>query len=215
METSPAERLDPQAVIERVRSLAGDDFVAGRVHRGDPIGEFRSGAAATLARALQRDGTLHFETLVDVTAVHWPLDAGRELEVVYHYRSLRNNLLLRVKTRVPEDGQVPSLAGVFAAARWLEREAYDLMGVRFEGHPNLKRILLPEGYEGYPLLKDYPVEGPSLCTSTITIGISLPMAKEMCSLYRLRPGPDVAVMTFSPAMDAPRQEPIEAISSSP
>ncbi len=60
-----------------------------------------------------------------------------------------------------------------------------------------------------------PVEGPSLCITTITIGISLPMAKEICSLYRLRPGPDVAVMTLSPAMDAPRHEPIEAISSSP
>ena len=159
--TAPAPTIDAAGIVSRVRELAGDAAEGGRVVRGDPVVEISSDAVNTLAEALRDDGELRFEQLIDMTAVHWPADAGREFELVYQYRSLRNNLFLRVKTRVGDGGSVATLAHTYQSARWLEREVHDLFGVRFEGHPDLRRVLLPEGYEGHPLRKDYPVEGPT------------------------------------------------------
>jgi len=129
--------------------------------RGDPVVEISPDAIPELAQALRDDAELRFEQLIDVTAVHWPADVGREFELVYQYRSLSNNLFLRVKARVPDGGSVATLAHTYQSARWLEREVHDLFGIGFEGHPDPRRVLLPEGYEGHPLRKDYPVEGPT------------------------------------------------------
>ncbi len=99
-----------------------------------------------------------FDYLVDITSVHWP-EEGR-VDVVYLARSLATREQLRVRTAVPEEApEVPSVTDLWGTANWLEREVYDLMGVRFEGHPDLKRILLPEDFEGHPLRKEYPMEG--------------------------------------------------------
>ncbi len=153
--------MPPDEVVKRAAALAGDAFAGGRVDRGDPIIEVDAQAVAGLGGALRDDGALRFEQLVDVTAVHWPLDTGREFEVVHQFRSISHNLFLRVKSRVTEGASLPSLASEFASAIWLEREVFDLFGIGFDGHPDLRRILLPEGYEGHPLRKDYPVEGPN------------------------------------------------------
>ena len=161
IETAPIPTIDAAGIVSRVRELAGDAFEGGRVVRGDPVVEISSDAVAALAQALRDDDALRFEQLIDVTAVHWPADAGREFELVYQYRALTNNLFLRVKTRVGDGGSVATLAHTYQSGRWLEREVHDLFGVRFEGHPDLRRVLLPEGYEGHPLRKDYPVEGPT------------------------------------------------------
>ena len=99
-----------------------------------------------------------FDYLVDITSVHWP-EEGR-VDVVYLARSLATREQLRVRTAVPEEApEVPSVTDLWGTANWIEREVYDLMGVRFEGHPDLKRILLPEDFEGHPLRKEYPMEG--------------------------------------------------------
>ena len=101
---------------------------------------------------------LHFEMLVDLTCVDY---LGREprFEMVYHLYSVERNHRVRVKARVPDPPcEIDSVAGVYASANWMEREVFDLYGVRFRGHPDLRRILLYEGFDGHPLRKDYPKE---------------------------------------------------------
>jgi len=156
-----APTLSPAEILDRVRVHAGSAWQAGRVDRGDAIAEVAAGAIPALARAIRDDQALRFDQLVDLTAVHWPHDGGREFELVYQWRSVRHNLFVRIKTRLADGAPAASLAVEFGSADFLEREVYDLMGVPFAGHPNLRRILLPEGYAGHPLRKDYPVEGPN------------------------------------------------------
>ena len=161
LEIAANPTLQPQALLERVEALAGEAYRGGRLYRGDPIARLAPEAVRELGLALRDDPELRFEMLMDVTAVHWPLESGREFELVYQYRSIRNNLYVRVTARIADGAAIASLAPVFRSADWLEREVFDLFGIVFEGHPNLKRILLPEGYEGHPLRKEYPVEGPN------------------------------------------------------
>jgi NADH-quinone oxidoreductase subunit C len=94
-----------------------------------------------------------YDMLTDLTAVDHPR-ATRRFEIVYFLYSFSTNARVRVKTCVPEDQDVPSIVSVFAGANWLEREIYDMFGVRFAGHPGLKRILLPDEWQGFPLRKD-------------------------------------------------------------
>lgn len=153
--------LAPEEVLERIGRHAGSAYLGGRVDHGDPVADVTPGAFPTLFAAVRDDADLRLEQLVDVTAVHWPLDVGRELQVVWQFRSLTNNLFARVTARLADGEPVASATGTYASALYLEREVFDLFGIRFSGHPNLKRILLPEGYEGHPLRKEYPVEGPT------------------------------------------------------
>jgi NADH-quinone oxidoreductase subunit C len=112
---------------------------------------------------LQADPTQSYEYLSDVTAVEHR-DAVRPIEVVWHLRSLRHRRFLRLKVELPKDGRtplaVPSVHPVWKGADWLERECYDMFGITFEGHPDLRRILMWEQYkEGFPLRKDFPLRG--------------------------------------------------------
>jgi len=111
------------------------------------------------AEFLNADPGLRFTFLADITAVDkFPIEPRFELN--YHLLSLERRARLRLKVRVSgQDAVVPSVVSVWPAANWHEREAFDLMGVRFEGHPDLTRILMPDDWEGFPLRKDYPVEG--------------------------------------------------------
>jgi NADH-quinone oxidoreductase subunit C len=101
-----------------------------------------------------------FDYCSDVTAVDWPTREGERFDVVYCLYSTRLRQRVRVKTRAADGAAVPSVAGVWAAANWLEREAWDMFGIRFDGHPDLRRILMPEEWQGHPQRKDYPLEGP-------------------------------------------------------
>jgi NADH-quinone oxidoreductase subunit C len=94
-----------------------------------------------------------FDFLVDLTVVDYPKDE-RRFDLIYILYSFANNERLRIKTRTAETVAVPSVTSVFRAANWLEREAFDMFGVTFAGHPNLKRILMPDEWNGYPLRKD-------------------------------------------------------------
>ncbi len=106
---------------------------------------------------LRDDGGCDFDFLTDVTALHWP---GREkpFEMVYQLYSFSRNKRLRLKCAVGVDPVVPSVSPLWPTANWLERECYDMFGVQFEGHPNLRRILMPADYEGWPLRKEFPLK---------------------------------------------------------
>ncbi|MCY3895403.1 MAG: NADH-quinone oxidoreductase subunit C [Chloroflexi bacterium] len=153
--------LASPAILERIQSHAGGAYLGGREDHGDPVAEVSPEALPNLFPALRDDPQLRLEQLVDVTAVHWPLDVGREFQVVWQFRSLSNNLFARVTARLADGAAVASATATYASALYLEREVFDLFGIQFTGHPNLKRILLPEGYAGHPLRKEYPVEGPT------------------------------------------------------
>ncbi|PWU01551.1 MAG: NADH-quinone oxidoreductase subunit C [Terriglobia bacterium] len=97
-----------------------------------------------------------FDYLVDITAVDWPKKPDR-FELVYILYSFSRNERVRVKASIPEGFRPQSAAGVHLTANWLEREVFDMFGIEFSGHPDLRRILMPEDWQGYPLRKDYPI----------------------------------------------------------
>ncbi len=97
-----------------------------------------------------------FDYCVDVTAVHYP-QRERPFEVVWILYSFPHNVRMRVKTELAENEAAPSVCDLWATANWLEREVYDMFGVRFDGHPDLRRILLPDDWKGFPLRKDYGI----------------------------------------------------------
>ncbi len=109
-------------------------------------------------RFLRDDPRCQFWNITDVTAVDWP---GRErrFDVVYHLLSPKHNVRIRIKVETDEATPVPSIVEVFPGANWFEREAYDLYGVVFTGHPDMRRILTDYGFEGHPLRKDFPLTG--------------------------------------------------------
>ncbi len=100
-----------------------------------------------------------YTLLVDILGVHFPDREEEPFEVVYILYSLEANRRVRLKVRIAEEVEVPTVTPVFAGANWPEREAYDMYGIRFEQHPDMTRILLWEGFNGYPLRKDFPIEG--------------------------------------------------------
>jgi len=108
---------------------------------------------------LRDDRELQFNFLADITGVDWYPNEPR-FEVVYHLLSIPRRERLRLKVRLAgDDPSLESITSVWPSANFFEREIYDLFGVRFSGHPNLRRIMMPEDWEGHPLRKDYPVEG--------------------------------------------------------
>ena len=107
---------------------------------------------------LRDDTNCQFKVLVDLTAVDFP-DRDERFDVIYNLLSLTHNQRIRVKMAVGEDLPVPSATGVFSSAIWLEREAWDMYGIYFSDHPDLRRLLTDYGFEGHPLRKDFPLTG--------------------------------------------------------
>jgi NADH-quinone oxidoreductase subunit C len=118
----------------------------------------RASDIVTVMRFLRDDVRCQFVNLIDITAVDWPSRAQR-FDVVYHLLSPKLNLRIRVKAATDEDTTVPSIIDVFPGSEWFEREAYDLYGVVFTNHPDMRRILTDYGFEGHPLRKDFPLTG--------------------------------------------------------
>jgi|SRR5579872_5054274 len=135
------------AIVESSSALGEDSVVIAREK------------AEEIFRALHDDGEFAFEFLMDVTGVDW-LERKPRFDVVYNLKSLSKNHRLRVKIRVGagDDAWTPSVYPVWKSADWLERECYDLFGIQFHGHPDLRRILLYDAFVGHPLRKDYPFQ---------------------------------------------------------
>lgn len=111
-----------------------------------------------LLRFLRDDAELKLDQLVDICGVDYP-EREKRFDVVYHLLSMRKNLRLRVKVQTDEETPVPSATALFPTADWFEREAWDLFGIFFADHPDLRRILTDYGFEGHPLRKDFPLTG--------------------------------------------------------
>jgi NADH-quinone oxidoreductase subunit C len=136
----------------------GDRIRDAHARAGDATVVVAREQALAVFRTLRDDPRFAFELLVDVTAVDYPGRTPR-FDVVYHLCSLRQGHRLRVKVPVGEDAAaVPSLVPLWKGANWLEREVWDMFGIRFDGHPDLRRILMYPEFEGHPLRKDYPVD---------------------------------------------------------
>lgn len=113
-----------------------------------------------VAQGLKEDSELQFTYLNDLTSIDWLEKKTPRFEVCYNLRSPKNkHFRIMLKVPVEEGESVPSLVSVFKGANWPEREVYDLMGIPFANHPYMERILLPDNFQGYPLRKDYPLEG--------------------------------------------------------
>ncbi len=117
-----------------------------------------AGDIVSVMRFLRDDVRCQFCNLIDVTAIDWP-SRERRFDVVYHLLSPKQNMRIRVKVETDEVAPVPSIIEVFAGADWFERETYDLYGIVFTGHPDMRRILTDYGFEGHPLRKDFPLTG--------------------------------------------------------
>ncbi len=151
------ENLKDNAVAAAVEAFDGDAVRGGKLSFGELTLEIAAPKIASVCGFLKYDQT--FVRVSTVTAVdRYP--AEPRFEIVYHLHSIERNQRVRLKALLPgTDPTIESVTGVWRGAGWYEREVFDLFGVRFLNHPDLRRILMPDDWEGYPLRKDYPVTG--------------------------------------------------------
>ncbi len=146
-----------QCVVEQLQQQWGGAILETHNFRGDDTVVVRRDRILEICHWLKSTPALAFDLMMDLCGVDYPERAER-FEVVYHLYSTTKKHRVRLKVRVPNDDcQVASIVTVWRAANWFEREAFDLFGIRFTGHPELKRLLMFEEFEGHPLRKDYPV----------------------------------------------------------
>lgn len=149
------------SILETIQGKFSSDIIETHAFRGDETVMIRPAALLMVAKYLKE--VMQFDFLMDLTAVDYLFFAGGRIqkvfrfEVVYHFVSLKNNTRLRLKVAVDEkEPEVDSVTSLWASADWYEREVWDMYGIRFKGHPNLKRILMYEEFKGHALRKDYP-----------------------------------------------------------
>ena len=130
------------------------------VDRGELTLHVRREKLSELAQQLRDDQDLRFEFLSSLSGVHYPIDAGRELHVIYELTSMTHNRRIRLEVAAPDaDPHVPSVVAIWPTADFQERETWDMFGVIFDGHPALTRIMMPDDWPGHPQRKDYPLGG--------------------------------------------------------
>ncbi len=136
----------------------GDKIERAEIAFGELTVSVSAGSLIEVIAFLKRDTQCQFVSFVDISGADYP-SRVRRFDVVYHLLSPRQNLRIRVKVQADEDNPVPSITDIYPGADWFEREAYDLYGILFSGHPDLRRILTDYGFEGHPLRKDFPLTG--------------------------------------------------------
>jgi NADH-quinone oxidoreductase subunit C len=147
-----------QELAQTLQSKQDDAVVSTAITNDELVVQVTLNGLAEFAEFLQSDRECKFSTLVDITAVDYPA-RDKRFDVVYHFLSMYQNHRIRVKVSVKDGELVPSITGVYPAANWFEREVFDMYGVMFDGHPDLRRILTDYGFRGYPLRKDFPTTG--------------------------------------------------------
>jgi NADH-quinone oxidoreductase subunit C len=148
-----------QAVHDRLKELCPDAIAGTSEFRGELTIIVHASGLLAVCNALKSDPALSMDMAIDITAVD-RFRAEQRFEVVYHLYSLKHKRYVRL--RVPVDADPPvvdSVTGIWAAANWHERETFDMFGITFKGHPDLRRMYMPEEFEHYPLRKDFPTMG--------------------------------------------------------
>ncbi|HSR49635.1 MAG TPA: NADH-quinone oxidoreductase subunit C [Acidobacteriota bacterium] len=147
---------DQSITLQKLLEHFGESIIESHSRLGQDTVVLQRKALLDAARLLKDDDELDYNFLMDVTAVDH-LKRRPRFEVVYHFYSLQHNHRVRIKVPVGGDKpEVPTLTGLWPSANWFERETFDMFGIRFQGHPDLRRILMYEAFEGHPLRKDYP-----------------------------------------------------------
>jgi NADH-quinone oxidoreductase subunit C len=155
--------MDPLQIAKIIEEKFAGQVLGTMTYAGQVSVMLKKEMIKDVCLFLRDEPSLKMDHLSDLTAVdysRYPGDTGPRFEVVYNMISILHRHRIRLKVRVPEeDPRVDSVAQVWHTANWHERETYDLMGIQFDGHPDLRRILLPEDWEGHPLRKEYPLKG--------------------------------------------------------
>lgn len=156
MSDAMSEALDELG--EMIAMAQADAVLGHHVTHGELTVTATPSGLRALIGYLRDNTACAFTTMIDITAVDWP---GRDdrFDVVYHFLSMPQNQRVRVKLSVAEDEMIPSITDIHPSANWFEREVFDMYGVMFTGHPDLRRILTDYGFRGYPLRKDFPTTG--------------------------------------------------------
>ncbi len=151
------EDLEEDALLDALRERFPEGIVSGQVFLDQPIYTVTADSLYDVMLFLRDTPDWNFDYLVDETVLDY-LDDEKRFCLVYHLYSHKIGKLIRIKSRVADGDTVPSMTSIWKTANWLEREIYDMFGVEFFGHPDLKRILLPDDWHGYPLRKDYGIK---------------------------------------------------------
>jgi NADH/F420H2 dehydrogenase subunit C len=150
--------LDPDRLLDRLQERFPEAMLERTVARGEATALIAREHIVEVCTYCRDDAELQFDHLSDVVAVDWP-ERDERFDVVYHLYSIPANQRLRLKVHAGDGVTVETVTGVWPAANWLEREVYDLMGIEFANHPDLKRILMWDDYPYFPLRKEFPTEG--------------------------------------------------------
>jgi len=145
-------------LADYLSSKMGNAFIGAKLAYDELTIRVEREQILRVLKFLRDDARCRFEVLIDICGVDWPSRTHR-FDLVYHLLSPRNNQRIRVKLEVGEEDQVPSAVSIFSAADWYEREAYDMYGILFSGHPDLRRLLTDYGFQGFPMRKDFPLSG--------------------------------------------------------
>ena len=143
---------------EMIERSTPDAVFGSKVAHGELTVHCAPEGIPALLKFLRDAAPCKFTTLIDITAVDWP-EREKRFELVYHFLSMRQNQRVRVKAQLREDQMAPSVIDIFPAADWYEREVFDMYGILFTGHPDLRRLLTDYGFRGHPLRTDFPTTG--------------------------------------------------------
>ncbi len=147
-----------QEIAAKLAETFGDDYLSHQLWQEELTLVIQRESITKVLTYLRDHGDYLFKQLIDLCGVDYP-EREQRFEVVYHLLSVKYNRRLRLKVHTDENSPVPSATAVYSAANWWEREAWDLFGIHFEGHPDLRRLLTDYGFEGHPLRKDFPLTG--------------------------------------------------------
>ena len=153
--------LAPNDIAEKIKEKFADQVVEVVEFRDQVSVIVKRDQILSILKFLHDDPLLSLDHLQDLTAVDYSKKKEIRFEVVYNLYSIRHRHKVRIRAQVPEnDTKIDSVVPIWSGANWHERECYDMFGITFTGHPDLRRILMPEDWEGFPLRKDYPLKGP-------------------------------------------------------
>ena len=147
-----------QELAAHIEMKRSDDVVSTDIAFGELTITITSQSVAGFVEFLRDDPNCMFSSLVDITAIDWP-ERPERFDMVWQFLSMYRNQRIRVKAAIREETMVPSLINVHPCADWFEREVFDMFGILFSGHPDLRRILTDYGFRGHPLRKDFPTTG--------------------------------------------------------